>query len=118
MQSMNDFYIGNKPEQSICAALLLESFSNLSENKYEYWYHDDLFDGKIAKDSKLGLEISRFIKANFHLDKINKLIRYEVIKIISPKDIFILISNCENAAYEKGKEDKQKEIQKVLGLRK
>ena len=96
---------------------------SISENSNSYWISDLLFDMgmTVYKDTEEGLEISRMINVHemevINHRKLKKYLDMTLFKYIPYERLMTAIETEMEKSYEKGKEDKLKEIKEVLDIR-
>lgn len=90
--------------------------TKISENSDEYWITDSILDlsGKISKDSKEGIELSRLIREN--QEGIDLYISTIFLKNVGPQVVERKIISIKSKAFDKGIRRAKKEIKKALGF--
>jgi hypothetical protein len=113
----DDFYIGEKPRRRYNSAVAVWYMSDLSENTEEYWYSKgNMLGGRINKKSLVGTHITELIEKGKTQEFIELYAFKQGLSILKPNQIMRIISEAQNEAYDRGREDKAKEIRIALGV--
>lgn len=118
---MREIEIGlNHGKGHICSAMKVFNIQheNISENRYEYWVTNCLFDFylKIGKDSKKGRELKALIDRNVMRTDYNELFTSIILKYLVDKpDIFKKCLRTEKEmSYEEGRDSLKKDLRNLL----
>ena len=115
-------YIG-EIDNKICSATVVfcipeDDRRDLSANLYEYWYHSEYYKDtvRINKETGVGKKITQMLDSNLHASKLYEYLEGVVFRRLKPSEIITIIEGAKQDAFREGREAKEREIRKVLGI--